>query len=168
MENFIKEEIQELLSIIPKNYPLQDIYYLTDSCDIFAEELNQLCQSQGYIFDLMIPDCENFEEITNNTELKIHKFYYNKNRYNRQSKVYDFVFVSIDLEKIEEIDIFYKKLYAINKNGGKVLFFLNNNHNLRDLEDILIEKNYVAVNPITDTFKNYKILSAQKMHGWDN
>jgi hypothetical protein len=39
---------------------------------------------------------------------------------------------------------------------------------MRELEDILIEKNYVAVNPIADTFSNYQILSAQKMHGWGN
>lgn len=165
MQNIDKEEARELLTIIPRDYPSQDIYHLTENCGVFAHKLHDLCKSQGYLLDLMIPDSKEFENIA---ELKAHKFYYNKNRYNRHSRVYDFVFVSIDLEKIEDIDTFYKKIYAISKNGGKVLFFVDNSCDIRALEDRLIKHNYVAVNPIENTFKNYQILGAVKMHGWDN
>lgn len=168
MKKINKEEIQELLTIIPRNYPSHDIFHLTNNCNGLCQELYDFCQSQGYQYDLSIPDASYFEEISQSTEFKPHKFDFKKNRYNRLSRLYDFVFVSLILEDIEDIDTFYKKLYAISKNAGTVLFIVDKDHDLRAFEDLLIAQNYVAVNPIEDTFTNYQILSAQKMHGWGN
>jgi ubiquinone/menaquinone biosynthesis C-methylase UbiE len=82
--------------------------------------------------------------------------------------MYDFVFVSIDLKEVQDEKMFFKKLYAISKNGGKVLFITSLEEDLQAFEEKLIEYNYVAINPIVSTFSNYQILSAQKMHGWGN
>jgi hypothetical protein len=168
MKNISKEEVQELLTIIPQNYPSLDIFHLTNSCNGLCKELYEFCQSQGYQYDLLIPDTEYFEHISQTTEFKPHKFDFQRNRYNRLSRLYDFIFISLNLEEIEDIDTFYKKLYPISKNAGTVIFIVDNETDLRKFEDTLIEKNYVAVNPIMDTFENYQILSAQKMHGWGN
>jgi ubiquinone/menaquinone biosynthesis C-methylase UbiE len=116
----------------------------------------------------MISDENYFNSISQTTELKPHKFEFDKSRYNRHSKMYDFVFVSIDLEKVENQKMFFKKLYAVSKNAGKVLFITSLKEDLQTLEEKLIEYNYVAVNSIASTFSNYQILSAQKMHGWGN
>ncbi len=162
MKNLNKKEIQELLTIIPRGYPSIDIFHLTDNCDELTEELDKFCTKEGYLYELMLTNMDNCQ---NN---KAHQFDFNKNRYNRHSRLYDFVFISIKLEDIEDLEAFYKKLYPISKNAGKVLFIVENDKDLRELEERLIKENYVAVNPITDTFKNYQILSAQKMHGWGN
>jgi hypothetical protein len=162
MKNLNKEEIEELLTIIPRNYPSMDIFHLTKSCDIFTEVLDDFCTKEGYLYELMLTDIDNCQSE------KAHKFDFDKNRYNRHSRLYDFIFITIELEYIENINSFYKKLYPISKNGGTVIFIVDKNRDLREFEERLIKENYVAVNPITDTFKNYKILCAQKMHGWGN
>lgn len=163
-----KEEIDELLTIIPRGYPALDIFHLTNECAGFCQALYDLTQSEGYEYDLLIPDEAYFEHISHTTDFKVHKFDFKKNRYNRHSKQYDYAFIMIALEEVENIALFYKKLYAISKNAGKVFFIVENDVDLRALEDALIEYNYVATNPIENTFTNYQILSAQKMHGWDN
>ena len=163
-----KKEIEELLTIIPRNYPIMDIYHLTDNCDALCDALHDLCQELGYHYDLMINSQKNYEYLKENRHLSPRKFEVKKQRYNVQSRTYDFVFVFIDLESIENKELFYKKIYAISKNAGKVLFFIPNDADIRKLEDTLIVHNYVATNQIEDVFEDYQVLSAQKMHGWDN
>jgi hypothetical protein len=164
MKMIPKQEIEELLTIIPRDYPSMDIFYLCDEPLGLCQELHTLCSKEGYEYDLAITD----DRVLDDLDIKARKFDFKRSRYNQHSKIYDFVFVSLDLKKIEDLDSFYKKLYAISKNAGKVIFITNLKTDMRELEDILIEKNYVAVNPIADTFSNYQILSAQKMHGWGN
>jgi len=168
MQTIKKEEIADLLTIIPRNFPILDIFHLTNSCQGLCESLYDLCQSQGYHYDLSIPDEKYYTHIKETTAFNPQHFDYKKNRYNRQGRTYDFIFVMIDLREIDNIALFYKKLYAINKNAGKVFFIVQKSVDLRKLEDTLIHHNYVATNPIENTFENYQILSAQKMHGWDN
>ncbi len=168
MKKITEEEIAELLTIIPRNYPSHDIFHLTNCCNTLCESLQTLCQDQGYLYELAIIDDICFEEMNQNSLYKPHKFDFNKNRYNRHSRMYEFVFVTIDLKEIAEVKNFYKKLYAISKNAGTLIFIVDNAEDLRTLEETLIEHNYVAVNPIINTFKNYQILSAHKMHGWGN
>ena len=168
MKETKKQEIEELLSIIPRNYPIMDVYHLTNNCDGLCEALHDLCEGLGYHYDLMIESQIYFEQLKEDTRLKPRKFDFKKQRYNIESRTYDFVFVTIALSEIENISLFFKKIYAISKNAGKVLFIVKKDVNLRELEDTLIAHNYVATNPIEDTFSNHQILSAQKMHGWDN
>jgi len=168
MGNITQKEITELLSIIPLNFPILDIFHLTNDCQGLCMALDSLCKSQGYNYDLCISDESYLQEIEETTDLTVKKFNFKKSRYNIQSRTYDFVFIMIDLESIEDPTLFYKKLYPISKNASKVLFIVEKDVDLRKLEDVLIVHNYVATNPIEDTFENYQILGAQKMHGWGN
>ena len=168
MQTIVKEEIEDLLTIIPRNFPTLDIFHLSDDCIGLCQALYDLSKSEGYNYDLAIPNANYFEHIIETTPFKPQKFDFKRNRYNRQSRVYDYVFVTINLSEVENITLFYKKLYAISKNAGKVFFIVEKSVDLRELEDALIVHNYVATNPIENTFSNYQILSAQKMHGWDN
>ncbi len=168
MQNITKNEIQELLTIIPRNYPSHAIFHLTDGSDTLCQELYEFCKTQNYQYDLSICDQEYFEKIDKTTDFKPQMFDFKKSRYNKHAKQYEFVFVSIDLSMIDEMSGFFKKLHAINKNGGKVLFIFNSTDDIYDFQEKLIKHNYVAVNPIENTFKNYQILSANKMHGWGN
>jgi len=62
--------------------------------------------------------------------------------------------------------IFFKKIYAIMKNGAKLIIISKKDTDEPELSQLLEDSNFVAINPIVDTFKNFDILSAQKMHGW--
>ncbi len=168
MQKIKNEEIEELLTIIPRNYPQQDIFHVSEGCQGLCQALDALTKAQGYHYDLMIPDEAYYATLQISTDLKVQTFDFKKNRYNRQARQYDFVFVQLNLEAVENIELFYKKLYAISKNGSKVLFIVDKTCDLLQFEETLIAQNYVAVNAIENTFENYHIMSAQKMHGWGN
>ncbi len=168
MQKIKKEEIEELLTIIPRGYPQQDIFHLTDNCLGMCEALHELCQAEHYHYDLMIGNDDYYSALKASSDLNIEAFDFKKSRYNKHARQYDFVFVQIDLEAIDNIGLFYKKLYAISKNGSKVLFIVEKERDLLAFEEVLIAHNYVAVNAIENTFENYHIMSAQKMHGWGN
>ena len=168
MSTIKREEIDALLSIIPRNFPILDIYHLTNDCQGLCIALHDICQAHGYNYDLCIENETYCEDIKHKTDLNPKNFKETKSRYNIQSRTYDFVFIMIDLHSLKNPELFYKKLYPISKNASKVLFIVEKDVDLRKLEDTLILHNYVATNPIEDTFENYQILSAQKMHGWDN
>ncbi len=168
MQKIKNKEIEELLSIIPRNYPQLDIFHLSNGCEGLCQALDLLTKEQGYHYDLMIADEAHYATLKASTDLKVQAFDFKKSRYNRQARQYDFVFVQINLDKIEDIALFYKKLYAISKNASKVLFIVDKSYDLLEFEEELIAQNYVAVNAIENTFENYHIMSAQKMHGWGN
>ncbi len=160
-----KEELVDLLSIIPKDYPSIEIFHISDRDFELCEALQELAIQKRYGYDLEFY-LQSIDEKLKKKYNNIRVFDIDKHRYNRHAKIYDFVFVTIDLEEIKNLDLFLKKLYNIIKNSGKILFILNKESDLGFLEEKLIDKNYVAINEITNTFTNYKILSAQKMHGW--
>ena len=159
-------EIENLLSIIPRGYPHMEVFHLANAVQGICEILGKLCEKQEYGYDLYIEGDANFEAIS--TQYKSEKFDIKKHRYNKHAKQYDYLFIMIDLKAIEKPELFYKKLYAIIKNAGKVFFVVEESYDIRALEEQLIVCNYVAVNPIENTFTNLQILSAQKMHGWGN
>jgi len=161
-----KTEIEELLSIIPRGYPHLEVFHLSNQSQGVCAVLEKLCREEGYGYDLYIDGEAAYEEISKG--FKAAKFDFNKHRYNKHAKQYDYLFIMIDLKKIEKPELFFKKLYAIVKNAGKVFFIVEESYDIRALEEELIAYNYVAVNPIENTFTNLQILSAQKMHGWGN
>ncbi len=168
MQTIKQEEIDDLLTIIPRNYPILDIFHLTSSCQGLCASLYNLSQQMGYNYDLLIPNLDYCQYINQTTPYASEHFDFHKKRYNRQARVYDFIFIHLPLKEIEEEPLFFKKLYPVSKNAGKVFFIIEQDENISELEEKLIAHNYVATNPIENTFENYQILGAQKMHGWGN
>ncbi len=152
MEQINKNEIDDLLTIIPRDYPSFEIFHLTDCENDMCKELDELCDSQKYDYTKVILDSE----------------FLKKRRFNTHSKVFDILFFQINLQNIDDIDLFYKKLYPISKNGAKLIFIIEKSEDIYLLAQKLEDENYVAINPIDNTFSNYQILSATKMHGWGN
>ncbi len=159
-------EIEALLSIIPRGYPHLEIFHLTNQAQGMCEVLERLTKEEQYGYDLYVDGEQNYEMISK--ERNANQFDIKKSRYNKHAKQYDYLFISMDLEAIENRELFLKKLYAIAKNAGKLFFIVHEGYDLRALEEQLIACNYVAVNPIENTFTRMHILSAQKMHGWGN
>jgi len=162
------EGIEKLLSIIPKDFPSIEIMHISDKITNISKDINELCQASQYGYDIEVTSqklCSELKEIYN---IDARVFDFDKHRYNRHAKLYDFVFITLNLDDIKDLDNFLKKLYPIIKNSGKVLFILDYNYNIYSLEEILTDKNYVAINEIEALFKKSRVLSAQKMHGWGN
>jgi len=57
-----------------------------------------------------------------------------------------------------------KKFYRVIKNAGYLYLFVKDN-DVQNTIELLEETNFVSVNVI-DSFKDTKVISAQKMHGW--
>ncbi len=158
-----KEQITELLTIIPDNYPSIEIFHLCDRYVSTIKVFNEFSTKREYGYDLFLLD-EDKSNFLDSCSFKILKL--SQRRYNRHSKLYDFIFIDIDFEKIEDIEQFVKKIYPICKNGAKVIFFCNDKIELTELSKILEENFFVAINSIDNTIDDIEILSAQKMHGW--
>ena len=147
------EEIEKLLQIIP-DYPKTNIFHINDISTTFGKKLKEFASLKEYDYD----DFYLFNPILEATKLDI-----NQPRYNRHAKLYDYVFISSDLEKIEDKKLFFKKIYHICKNAAKVMIFLKQRD--YELESILEDLNFVASNYV-DISSEYEVLSVQKMHGW--
>ena len=154
--NIKVKEIEQLLEIIP-NYPKINIFHINDYSYNLAKILKNFSNKNDYEYDLFFT----YNKEVNPTEAL--RLNINQPRYNKHSKLYDFIFISSDLSKIENIEIFFKKIYLICKNSAKIVLFLEEND--FNLEQLLEKLNFVAFNYI-DISDNYKILSFQKMHGW--
>jgi len=149
----LSNEIDTLLDIIV-DYPKVNIFHINDTSHILTQKLEDLANKKSYDYDLF----HIFKPLLNSVKLDI-----NQPRFNKHAKLYDYVFISSDLSKIEDKKLFFKKIYHICKNGSKILIFMENND--EELEQILEDLNFVASNYI-DISNNYKVLSVQKMHGW--
>ncbi len=166
MQNIKQEEFEKLLSIIPQ-YPGVTLFHMTDEGTEFCKMLDQFCKEKEYTYHL-VSASEDFITKAHAQGLgKARKITYKQQRYNQHSKLYDYIYIEVDPEKLENPELFLKKIYAIAKNAAKILFFVpKEKESFTKLEALLEKGNFVAINPIEDMFENYKVLSAQKMHGW--
>ena len=155
-----KEEFEKLLEMIPP-YPKTNIFHLNNFDLTSSEILFDFCKTNDYDYDLVSSDEDFLEKLK---EFDATKLTIKQPRYNRHAKLYDYVFLTLDLEDIEDKKLFFKKVYHICKNSAKILIFLENGYH-DELEQLLEELNFVASNYI-DLSQNYKVLSVQKMHGW--
>jgi len=155
-----KEDLEKLLEIIPP-YPKTNIYHLNDFDITSSEVLYNYCKQRDYDYDLFTTDEKFLDSLA---QYNPHKLDINQARYNRHAKLYDYLFLTLDIDKIEDKKLFFKKIYHICKNAAKILIFLDKSSD-DELENMLEELNFVASNYI-DISKEYKLLSVQKMHGW--
>jgi len=158
-----REPIRKLLEIIPP-YPGIRIFHISDREVLLSEEISDFCEERACEYDLMVPDPQ-FLQRVKSEGIEAEAFDLKKQRYNKHAKLYDYVFVTLDLSKITDWPLFLKKIYMIMKNAAKLLLFLPKDASLEQYEALLEAGNFVAINPI-DICNDYRLLSAQKMHGW--
>ncbi len=159
-----QDEIKQLLSIIP-NTPAMNLFHISDGKGEICSSLKELCKQRDYDYDLVTIGEENLQSLS---QFGAKKISYEQARYNHRSKLYDFVFVMIDLESVPDLEMLFKKLYMIIMNGGKLLILVDKNRqSINSLDILLQECNYVAINEI-DISKTHYILSATRLHGWDS
>ena len=166
MRDIQQEELDKLFSIIPP-YPGVSIFHMSDEGVDCCQKINHFCQQRDYLYHIVSVDETFVEALKSNGIVQARKITYKQQRYNQHSRIYDFIYIDIDVEKLEKPELFLKKIYAIAKNAAKILFFVPKDQNgFENLERLLDQGNFVAVNPIDDMFANHQVLSAQKMHGW--
>lgn len=153
------KDIKELFSVIP-NYPGLNIALL-DGFGV-KEEFISFCKSQEAT--LYIKDFDNsLDKSLNSDFIKVEKFDFNDKRYNLHSVLYDFVYLCCDIEGLP-LDEVAKKFYRVIKNAGYLYLFAKDS-DVQNTIKLLEETNFVSLNVI-DSFKDTKVISAQKMHGW--
>jgi len=156
------DEIERLLAIVP-DHPAMNIFHLSDGHIELSKQLNDFAKNREYDYDLAIIN-EDFLNKCLSCGLKPHKLKINQSRYNRHSKIYDYIFITLNLDMIVDKKLFFTKIYHICKNASKVLIFLENGDHY-ELETLLEERNFLAANYI-DISTEYRVYSLQKMHGW--
>ncbi len=166
MQNIKSKESEKLLSIIP-DYPGVTIFHMSDEGVEFCRMLDAFAKEHDYTYHLVSVNDDFIQQLHQNGLEKARLIRYKQQRYNQHSKLYDFVYIDIDINSLENPKLFLKKIYAIAKNAAKILFFVPKSESgFGTLEQLLEDANFVAINPIDDMFENYLVLSAQKMHGW--
>ncbi len=166
MQDIKVEESQKLLSIIPE-YPGVTIFHMCEEGVEFCRMLDVFAKEHEYTYHLVSANEGFIEQAQKEGLEKARLIRYKQQRYNQHSKLYDFVYIDIDMHSLDNPKLFLKKIYAIAKNAAKILFFVPKSEGgFGTLEQLLEDANFVAINPIEDMFENYDVLSAQKMHGW--
>ncbi len=162
-----QEEYNKILTIIPEGFPSIEIFHLTDQHTSLITALSELAQINRYGYDLETIDSNLLAQLSTEYQIpKIRLFDPNKARYNRHAKLYDYLFLTVDLRQMPDQKLFLQKIYTIIKNGGKLLIFYPDSKESEALLKNLEEKNFVAINAITDTIEGCQVITAQKMHGW--
>ena len=172
MNKIEKKELELLLSIIP-NHPLTQLFHINDDNISLSNDLNDFVKRNEFEYDITTTNEDFLEELKDkiqniSNKTTIHKLDLKQHRYNRHSKMYDFAFITMNIDKIEDLGSFFKKLHSIIKNSGYLLLFIEKNqNNLTKILQLLEDKLYVAINTI-DISTKYEVISAKKMHGWGN
>ncbi len=152
------KDIEELFTIIPP-YPGQNICFIDNLQMDIIKKLKEFCIKNE--INLFIKDMQSSLSVLGKVPfVKVEKFSFDDKRYNPHSILYDFVFLSYELGYSQDI---LKKFYRVIKNAGNIFIFTKSDQS--DMIKLLEDINFVAVNQI-DTFKDFHIISAKKMHGW--
>lgn len=89
----------------------------------------------------------------------------NSNKYHKEGKLNDCLFLCLNIFNHDNKEYILQRCYASLKNAGSlVLIFPKNEHDIQT-EELLMNCNFVAVNPI-EIDENINVYYAKKMHGW--
>lgn len=166
MQNVTEAEVERLTSFIPP-YPGVSIFHMADDGVEVCRMLDNYAKAHDYTYHLVSANADFIETLHAEGLSDARKITYKQQRYNQHSKEYDYIYIEIDPLQLEKPQLFMKKIYAISKNAAKILFIQPKEAgDFGQLEQLLEEGNFVAINPIDDIFEEYDVLSAQKMHGW--
>ncbi len=146
--------------IIPK-LPGVRVFYLPND-PTTAQKLSEYCNQLGHYLEIVALD-DNIHQKIKDLPAKIRRIEESKERYNQRSWQYDTIFVEYDISKIKNKEQFFRKIYRIMKNAADLVVKVDPKE-LAELETLLQDLNYVAINPIET--EGIVALSAKKMHGW--
>lgn len=152
-------DIKELFSVIP-NYPGMNIC-LVDEFGVKESFIEYCKENEATLYLKNLND--NLDNNLDNDFIKVEKFDFNDKRYNLHSVLYDFTYLCCDVDD-DILPEVLKKFYRVIKNAG-YLYLFSKDEDVNSLISLLEETNFVSVNVI-DTYKDTKVISAQKMHGW--
>jgi len=170
MKKIERIKLEQLLQIIP-DYPMIRIAHFANSGEEMTEILAEFCRQKGYEYQLNCTEPAFYESMSekyrDSESVKAVNFALQRPRYMIQGKLYDFVFVTAEIED-GMLDDFVKRCHPIIKNAGNILIFLPKKSYTERYEWMrLLEENYyVASNTIDDLFEEYDVLISKKMHGW--
>jgi len=170
MKPIEKPALKQLLGIIP-DHPSVRIGHFCDSGEEMQRTIADFCEKKGYEYRINAVEKSHADSLQktlgNLPHVKLNYFVLKRPRYVIQGKLYDYVFVTADIDEAMRED-FLKKTHSAIKNGGNIIFLLpKGDVALRDLWSALLEEHYyVATNTIDDLFAHYDVLISRKMHGW--
>jgi len=165
-----KDKLDQLLTIIP-DHPQIRLLHFADSGIELPRMLNDFVTEKAYEYQLHCTDQAYFSYVERTLQSTPHTkaryFALTRPRYTIQGKLYDFVFVTADIEE-QMREAFLQRVHPIIKNGGSIMLFVpKGDHTQRFAWMQLLEENYyVASNTIDDLFEHYDLLISRKMHGW--
>ncbi len=152
--------MRELFDIIPK-LPGVRVYYFAQDEET-AKELSEFCAEAGHYLEIAALEDEVYERL-GGIEAKVRRIDEHKERYNQRSWLFDTVFITYDLTKLDNQKEFFKKIYRMMKNAADIVVIVEPSQSEK-LQEELQELNFVAINPIE---LGQKIaVTAKKMHGW--
>ncbi|SFV62044.1 hypothetical protein MNB_SV-6-349 [hydrothermal vent metagenome] len=161
--------VEQLLGII-NLYPAIRIMHFSDSDDILTKKIYELCSKSEYEYQINSIDKASSEELTNRygelPYIKIKHINLKQPRYATQAKLYDYLFVTSDIDS-DSRDSFVQKCYGAIKNAGLFILFIpkDDMREYHQWSELLSEHNFVAINKL-DTFSYSDVVIAKKMHGW--
>ncbi len=152
--------IKELCGIIP-NLPGVRVYLFAQEA-AEAQALSQFCAQAGHYLEIAALQDEIYKKLEG-IDAKIRRIDEHKERYNQRSWLFDTIFVTYDLSKLDNQEEFFKKIYRMMKNAADLIVIIEPSQSEK-LQEELQELNFVAINPIE---LGQKIaVTAKKMHGW--
>ena len=162
--------LKQLLGIIP-DHPSVRIGHVCDSGEEMQRTIADFCEKRGYEYRINAVDKAYAASLEAHVgalpHVKLSYFVLKRPNYVIQGKLYDFVFVTAEIDEAQRA-AFLQKMHPAVKNGGNIIFLLpKGDRALRDEWSRLLEEYYyVATNTIDDLFAHYDVLISRKMHGW--
>jgi len=156
--------IEEFFEIVPK-LPGVRVYQFTDSFES-AKKLAEFAKTRGFELQIVTFEEKVLEKLKSLEEedIKSRLINENKEKYNLRSIQYDTVFVNLDIDSLNDIEEFLRKIYRMMKNAANIVLPVDIEK--RDEIKALLEKcNFVAIN---DTALDEKrvVFIGKKLHGW--
>ncbi|WP_200762944.1 hypothetical protein [Nitrosophilus alvini] len=157
-------EINSLFGIIP-DLPGVRVYQFSDNID-FSKELSKEARNRDFELEIVVFSEDFFYKLNSleGENIKLRKVEFNKPKYNLRSTLYDTVFVNIDISTLQDIELFFRKIYRMMKNAANIIVPVSKECK-EEIAALLEKCNYVAINDIDLDEKNCAIVG-RKMHGW--
>ncbi|MRJ02090.1 MAG: methyltransferase domain-containing protein [Epsilonproteobacteria bacterium] len=152
--------MRELFTIIPK-LPGVRVFQFTDDPEK-SRELAEFCEAMGHSLEVVTFDDHTFEALKD-LPVRVRRLQESKERYNQRSMQFDTIFIDYTIEKLQNVEDFFRKVYRMSKNGGDIIFPIAPSRE-EEMVALLTELNFVAINSIESEGRLY--LTAKKLHGW--